>query len=97
MGLPSFNLCDSEENIGAQDHSSCCKIKAFSELPLQKIPHSDTVCNYHARGRIAAGVWGDASKQKPCNYFNFLFFLSSSLFSPSLNIFPFLASQNNTM
>lgn len=89
MGFSSFNLCGSEENIGSQDHSSC-KIKAISELPLQKMPCIDTFCNYHEHGRVAAGVRGDASESNLAIilifYFSFLFLF----FFPLLKIFSIL-------
>lgn len=96
MGFPSFNLCDSEENTGSQDHFSHCKIKAISELPHQNSPCINTLCNYHARGKIAAGFWGNASKSNLAIISIFYFsFLCSPL--PFKFFFPFLASQNNMM
>lgn len=76
-GFSTFNLCGSEENIGSQDHSSHCKIKAISELPLQKMPvstHSAITMNM-AGLQLESG--GDASESNLAIilifYFSFLF------------------------
>jgi len=64
MGFPSFNLCDSEENIGSQDHPSHCTIKPSLSFPFRRFPVSiNTFCNCHARGTVAAGVWGMQASQ----------------------------------
>lgn len=57
----------------------------------------DTSCDFRARGRIAAGLWGDVGKSNLAIISIFYFFFPFALFPPSLNIFPFSASQNNTM
>lgn len=92
MGFPSFNLCDSGENTGSQDHSSHYKIKAVSELPHRKIPCAITM----HMARLQLEFKGRQASQT-LQLSQFSVFPFSFPLSPFNFFFSFLPSQNNMM